>query len=102
MRKRNHFVGVWLSEQEHRQLEQLCEASGLSSSVLLRKLILGSQLKPRPPDAYAGLLRELSAIGNNVNQIAYWANARKGISDMEIKNAMALVKDAWSMIRGEM
>ena len=99
MRKRNHFVGVWLSEQEHRQLEQLCEASGLTSSVLLRKLILGSQLKPRPPDAYAGLLRALSAIGNNVNQIAYWANARKGITDADVQHGLELIHNAWRLVK---
>ena len=99
MRKRNHFVGVWLSEQEHRQLEQLCEASGLSSSVLLRKLILGSQLKPRPPDAYGGLLRELSAIGNNINQIAYWANARKDITDIDVQHGLELIHKAWKLVK---
>lgn len=99
MRKRNHFVGVWLSEQEYQQLEQLCEASGLTASVLLRKLILGSQLRPRPPDAYAGILRELSAIGNNVNQIAYRANARKGITDVDVQHGLELIHKAWKLVK---
>ena len=73
--------------------------TGLSVSVLIRKLIAGVQLRPRPPDEYTKLLRELSAIGNNVNQIAYWANARKSIHEAEIVDAVHLVKKAWELVK---
>lgn len=46
----------------------------------MRKLIMGIQLRPRPPGTYAALLRELSAIGNNVNQIAHNTNAKKPLT----------------------
>ena len=73
--------------------------TGLSVSVLIRKLITGVQLRPRPPDEYTKLLRELSAIGNNVNQIAYWANARKSIHEAEIVDAVQLVRKAWELVK---
>ncbi len=73
--------------------------TGLSVSVLIRKLIAGIQLRPRPPDEYTKLLRELSAIGNNVNQIAYWANARKSIYEAEIVDAVKLVRKAWELVK---
>lgn len=73
--------------------------TGLSVSVLIRKLIAGIQLRPRPPDEYTKLLRELSAIGNNVNQIAYWANARKSIHEAEIVDALQLVRKAWELVK---
>lgn len=73
--------------------------TGLSISVLIRKLIAGVQLRPRPPDEYTKLLRELSAIGNNVNQIAYWANARKSIHEAEIVDAVQLVRKAWELVK---
>ena len=60
---------------------------------------MGVQLRPRPPDAYADLLRELSAIGNNVNQIAYWANARKGTATAEIHDAAALIRQAYALVK---
>ena len=66
---------------------------------LIRQLILGVELRPRPPDEYAALLRELSAIGNNVNQIAYWANSCRCISERDIQEAAALVKQAWRLIK---
>ena len=78
--------------------------TGLSVSVLIRKLIAGVQLRPRPPGEYTRLLRELSAIGNNVNQIAYWANARKSIHEAEIVDAVQLVRkvgacEEWPMTK---
>ena len=73
--------------------------TGLSVSVLIRKLIVGVQLRPRPPDEYTKLLRELSAIGNNINQIAYWANAQKSIREAEIVDAAVLAKKAWELVK---
>ena len=99
MRKREHFIGLWLNDAEYKRLLKQCELSGLSTSALIRHAITGINIQPRPPDAYAALLRELSAIGNNVNQIAYWANARKGITDTEIKYAAELVRKAWRLVK---
>jgi hypothetical protein len=99
MRERNHFVGVWLDDKEYIHLNQLCTTSGLSASAVLRQILSGTQLRPRPPDQYTALLRELSAIGNNVNQIAYWANARRGITDERIREAQELVRQALRLIK---
>lgn len=73
--------------------------TGLSVSALVRKLIAGMQLRPRPPDQYAALLRELSAIGNNINQIAYWANVQKSIREAEIVDAAVLARRAWELVK---
>ena len=99
MRKREKFIGLWLIDAEYRHLLKQCTLSGLNSSALLRHSIMGVNIQPRPPDTYAALLRELSAIGNNVNQIAYWANATKGIGEAEIAEAAALVRQAWRMVK---
>ena len=71
MRERNHFIGLWLNDEEYTHLEEQSEITGLPASVLIRHAIEGVQLKHRPPDQYAALLRALSAIGNNINQIAH-------------------------------
>ena len=99
MRKRNRHVSVWMNEQEYQHLKKQAELAGLGIDPFIRHLAAGVQLQPRPPDTYAALLRELSAIGNNVNQIAYWTNARKGITDAEIKSAADLVRDAWRLVK---
>lgn len=90
---------MWLSDSEYAHLLKQCGVTGLSTSALIRNSIMGVDIRPRPPDAYAALLRELSAIGNNVNQIAYWANARRGISKTETADAVSLIRQAWRLVK---
>ena len=99
MRKREHFIGLWLDDTEYRHLLKQCALSGLNASALIRHSIMGMNIQPKPPDTYAALLRELSAIGNNVNQIAYWANATKGISKTELAEAAALIRQTWRLVK---
>ena len=99
MRERNHFVGLWLNDEEYAHLREQSEITGLSASVLIRQAIAGVQLRQRPPDEYAPLLRELSAIGNNVNQLAHWANAKKSIQEAEIRQAVLLANKAWELVK---
>ena len=99
MRKREHFIGLWLDDREYSHLLKQCSVSGLSTSALIRHSVMGVEVLPRPPDAYAALLRELSAIGNNANQIAYWANAQRSISEKDIREAAALVREAWRLVK---
>ena len=89
MRTRRNSVGLWLSDAELTHLRQQCQITGLNTNTYLRKLIMGEHLCPRPPDAYAALLRELSAIGNNINQLAVKANAL-GFIDTPMLKAEAL------------
>ena len=99
MRQRNHFIGLWLNDTEYRHFRRQCEISGLSASVFVRKSILGVELRPRPPDEVAALVRELHAIGNNVNQLAYWANAQKSVTEAELRQAAALVYEAARLVK---
>ncbi len=80
-------------------MQKQCSVTGLSKSALVRKLLAGTQIRPRPPDQYSALLRELSAIGNNINQIAYWANAQKSVREAEIVDAAVLARRAWELVK---
>ena len=90
---------VRVTECEYEHLKALSEQSGLKMEPTIRKLIMGVELRPRPPDAYADLLRELSAIGNNVNQIAYLANAKRGIPDDRVLEAQELIQKAFRLLK---
>lgn len=92
-------ITLRLNANEYAHLKQQAEATGLKMEPLLRHLILGVQLRPRPPDTYAALLRELSAIGNNVNQLAYQANARGEATTAEISEAARLVRQAVRLVK---
>lgn len=99
MRKRSRHVSVWMNEAEYLHLKKQAEIAGMKVDPFIRLLVSGVQLRPRPPDTFAALLRELAAIGNNVNQIAYWANARKSVSEAEIREAAALVRQAARLVK---
>ena len=99
MRTRSRHISVWMNEQEYRHLKAQAELAGMGIDLFIRSLVSGLQLRPRPPDTYTALLRELSAIGNNVNQIAYWANAQQSISEADIQETTALVRRAWRLLK---
>lgn len=92
-------VPVRFTAEEYAHLQATAAAAGLKIETTVRKLVMDCQLRPRPPNEYADLLRELSAIGNNINQIAYWANATKGISSSQIHDAAALVQRAFTLVK---
>ena len=99
MRTRNHPVSLWLTDQEYRHLKQQVEITGLKIDPFIRQLIMGVNLRPRPPDTYAALLRELSAIGNNINQLAHQANARSEATKDEIYEAARLVRQMARLVK---
>ena len=96
-RTRNRHVSVWLTDAELVHLRKQATAAGLGIDPFLRSLILGVQLRPRPPDTYAALLRELSAIGNNINQIARTVNARGFASGEDIAAITAAQETIWNI-----
>lgn len=99
MRRRPYFLGLWLDEAEHQRICDQCEISGLTASAHVRKLIMGSQILPRPPDELPKLLRQLSGIANNINQIAYHVNARRSATGEDIRELTALVWEAYRLIK---
>ncbi len=99
MRKREHFIGLWLDDREYKHLLKQCSISGLNTSALIRHSVMGVEILPRPPDACAALLRELSAIGNNINQIAHNTNAKKEAEAAEVDEAVELVYQALRLVK---
>lgn len=99
MRETAKTITLRLDAKEYAHLKELSQQTGLKMEPLLRKLILGVNLRPRPPDQYADLLRELSAIGNNVNQIAHIANGKKDINTAELAEAVRLIHRAWRLVK---
>ena len=99
MRKRNKHISVWMNEQEYAYLKRQAALSGLGIDPFIRNLVRGVEIRAKTPDCYNALLRELSAIGNNVNQIAHWANSKGYASQAEIHEAAVRVNEAYTMVR---
>ena len=88
MRKRNRHVSVWMNEAEYLHLKAEAKKAGLGIDPFIRLL-----------DNIAALIRELHAIGNNINQIAYWANAQKSTQEEDLRRAAALAYEAARLVK---
>lgn len=75
MRKRNVQVLFRLTEEEAEQLYSLVKKSGCSKEAFLREMVKGYRLCEKPDPEFYQIMRELSAIGNRINQLAAKANA---------------------------
>ena len=102
MRRRQRHVSIWMNDEEYRHLKTQARTAGMGIDPFVRNLVAGVQLRPRPPGEYRALLRELAAIGNNINQIAYWANARKSIHEPEIVEAAVLANQIWRLVKDKL
>ena len=98
MRSKQKFVGAWFSEIEYHHLHQQMEKSGQSASDILRELVMGLDVKPRPERDAAELLHHLSAIGNNINQIAHTANATRSVTTSQVKELRGLLEEVWQAV----
>lgn len=96
---RTTAVLVRLSEKEKEHLKSQATACALKMEPYIRKLIMGKEVRPRPPDEYVKLLREINAIGNNINQIAHIANAEQHISESKINEVLHLQNEIMRMVR---
>ena len=70
MRKRNIQKIVRLSRDEAQGLQKKAKKACLSEAGLIRLLLRGYE----PRERFYDVMRELSAIGNNINQLAAKAN----------------------------
>ena len=71
--------------------------SGFPMEVYLRTLIAGEKMRPRPPNEYAEIRRQLAAIGNNINQITRAVNARGFATKEDIAAITAVQEKIWSI-----
>ena len=94
MRENAKTMTLRLNAAEYAHLCQQAEAAGLKKEPFVRTLIMGVNLRPRPPDEYAEIRRQLAAIGNNINQIARAVNAR----GFATKDEIAVISAAQEMI----
>ena len=94
MNKRIYEIKVRMTADEMAHLNQLVAASGLSRETYLRMLISGVVPKEEPPPDFWAMMRELHAVGNNLNQIAMKAHALNAIDAKHYDEGVQLFRDA--------
>ena len=66
----------------------------------IRNLISGSNLRERPSEYWKEVVSQLSAIGNNINQIAHNTNITKNVNDTDMRETLSLMNDVWNIVKG--
>ncbi len=94
MRNRNVHIQFWLNKKEAQALDKLVRKSGLSREAYLRHLINGVVPQDAPPPDYFSMMKELHAIGNNLNQIAQKAHVLNVMDVQRYDENMHLFKEA--------
>ncbi len=99
MQERKTKISVRLSSAEHTHLRKQAEIAGLKMEPFIRALIMGIEIRPRPPDNISKLLREINAIGNNINQIARKANINNAVSRDDIDEVLKLLREIYRIVK---
>ena len=99
MRKRTSAILVRLSETEHTHLKRQAANAGLKMEPFIRKLIMGADIQPRPPNNIAQLIREINYIGNNINQIAKKVNIESRVSQAQLEEILHLLGEIYREVK---
>ena len=72
MKRRTVKKQFWFSRDEAQDLQK---KACLTEAALVRLLVRGYEPKERPDERFYDVMRQLSSIGNNINQLAAQANS---------------------------
>ena len=86
MSKRNIEKHILMNKAEAQDLQKKAKRACLSEGGLIRLLLKGYEPREKPDERFYDVMRELSAIGNNINQLAIKANALGFVDSQMLKN----------------
>lgn len=92
MREIAKRVSLRLDSTEYAYLKKLSTDTGLKMEPVIRRLIVGAELRPRLPGELTELLRQMSGMAVNINQIAKVANASGFVRMEEIERIKSMQK----------
>lgn len=97
MRKRNIQKIVRFNRKEAQDLEKKAKKACMTEAGLIRLLIRGYEPREKPDDRFYDVMRELSSIGNNINQLAAKANTLGFIDTPMLKSEA----DKWNKFQSQ-
>ena len=86
MSKRNIEKHILMNKAEAQDLQKKAKRACLSEGGLIRLLLKGYEPREKPDERFYDVMRELSAIGNNINQLAAKAHTLGFIDVPMLKN----------------
>lgn len=99
MRSRSVQVKIYLNEKEYENLCRLCRETNLNKGRLIRLLLEGYVPPPAPPVEYNKLIREVRAVGNNINQILFFVRANGILNVPDLKVELKKLREVEKEIR---
>lgn len=99
MRQRTSSILLRLSDGEKKYLQKQAANAGLKMEPFIRKLIMNKEIRPRPPDNILQLIREINAIGNNVNQIARKVNTENCVMQAQLEEIFRLLGEIYRQVK---
>lgn len=99
MKIRNRKITVRLSEKERKFLGEQADAGGMKIEPYVRELIMGNEVKSRPKEEWAEVVRQVAAVGNNINQIARSTNMGMEVTADILKDVLEMQKQIWERVK---
>ena len=99
MREIAKRVSLRLNSAEYAHLKQLSMDTGLKMEPVIRRLIVGAELRPRPPCELTKLLHQMSGMAANINQIAKVANASGFVRMEDIAHIKMMQGMLWQAVK---
>lgn len=89
---------VRFTDEEYKELKKKSDVAGMKMEPFVRGLVAGYEIKALPPNSYKQLCQQLSAIGNNLNQIAHVVNLTGRVSAAQLDSAKSLLEKVWDCV----
>jgi len=99
MRNRTIQVKAMLNRKEKAHFDRQLAVTGLTKSMLLRKLIMDEEVQPKGTDDVKETYRLVANLTNNTNQIAKIANATGYIDPGKIDSLLIMVDKCWKIMQ---
>ena len=99
MKIRNRKITVRLSEKERKFLGEQADAGGMKIEPYIRELIMGNEVKSRPKEEWVEVVRQVAAVGNNINQIARNTNMGMEVTVDILKDVLEMQKQIWERVK---
>ncbi len=99
MRKRKYAFTLRLNERELEHLYKLMEKSGLNKSTLIRKLIMGYEIRLRQPKEYFHISNQINEVRSIISNIAFFNNKENQITQENFDELHDLVKQMSEIMR---
>lgn len=80
MRNRGIKKQFWCNTEEALELQKKSIKCKMSEAEVIRKLIMDTELREKPDNRFYEVMKQLRAIGNNLNQIVKKANSTNYIN----------------------